>query len=67
MIAPPINPSDIPNAFPIPSNAIPIVAMVDQELPDAKETMAQIIQVATRNIFGFRIVSRNKSWQGRYR
>ena len=44
MIAPPINPSDIPNAFPIPSNAIPIVAIVDQELPDAKETMAQLIE-----------------------
>ena len=55
MIAPPTNPSEIPNALPIPSNAIPIEPMVAQELPDAKETMAQIIQVATRNIFGFRI------------
>ena len=53
-MAPPISPSEIPNAFPIASKAIPIVAMVDQELPVAKEMIAQIIEVATRNIFGFR-------------
>ena len=32
-----------PNAFPIPINAIPIVAEVDQLLPVAKATMALII------------------------
>ena len=54
-MAPPINPSEIPNAFPIPNKAIPMVAMVDQELPLANETIAQTIQVATRKTFGFNI------------
>ena len=41
--APATIPISKPNAFPIPINAIPIVAEVDQLLPVAKATMALII------------------------
>ena len=37
IIAPAINPIGKPSAFPMPNNAIPIVAIVLQELPVAKE------------------------------
>ena len=39
------------------SVTIPTVAIVDHELPDARETIAHIIHAATRNILGFRICS----------
>ena len=51
-IDPAIKPSEIPNAFPIPINAIPIVADVVQELPVATETIIQMRQEAIKNIFG---------------
>ena len=57
MIAPPISPWLKPRAPPIPSIAIPIVAIVDQLLPVAKETTAQTTQVANRKIVGFKISS----------
>jgi hypothetical protein len=52
LIAPPVNPILIPNAVPIPSIAIPIVAIVDQLLPVARETIEHIIQLANKNIDG---------------
>ena len=52
IIVPATKPSDIPKAFPIPNKAIPTVAIVDHELPEAKDTTAQMIHVATRNILG---------------
>ena len=55
IIDPATKPWDIPNTSPIPISAIPIVAIVDQELPEAKETMAHIIQEAKRKISGLRI------------
>jgi hypothetical protein len=55
IIAPTTNPSEICRASPIPKRAIPTVAMVDHELPDARETIAHIIHAATRNILGFKI------------
>ena len=55
IIAPPIKPSEIPNAVPIPSIAIPIVAIVDQLLPVERETIAQIIQHANRKMEGLKI------------
>ena len=55
IIAPPIKPSEIPKAVPIPSIAIPIVAIVDQLLPVANETIAQTIQQAKRKIDGLSI------------
>ena len=55
IMAPPIRPLLIPSALPIPKRAIPTVAIVDHELPEAKETIAQMIHAANRNIFGFRI------------
>ena len=45
----------ISRASPIPNKAIPTVAIVDQELPEAKDTIAQIIQDANKKILGFRI------------
>ena len=53
MMAPATIPSEISRALPIPNKAIPTVAMVDHELPDASETMAQIKQLANRKILGF--------------
>ena len=55
IIDPAIKPSEMPRTLPIPNNAIPTVAMVDHELPDANETIAQIIQDAKRKISGFKI------------
>ena len=52
-----MRPSEIPITFPIPINAIPTVAIVDQELPEASETIAQIIQEAKRKKSGFNIFS----------
>ena len=40
--------SDIPIAFPIPNKATPIVAIVDQELPVAKATIALTMQAAIK-------------------
>ncbi len=54
MIAPATIPSLISRAFPIPSNAIPIVATVDQELPVAIDTSALIITEANKKIVGFK-------------
>ncbi len=54
-MAPATNPSEIPNALPIPNKAIPMVAMVDHELPVATETIAHIIHAATKKIVGFNI------------
>jgi len=36
----------------MPNNAIPTVAIVDHELPDANETTAQIRHVANKKILG---------------
>ena len=55
MIDPPIIPTLIPNAWPIPKRAIPMVAIVLHELPVAKLTIAVIIAVTNRNIYGFNI------------
>ena len=55
IIAPAINPIGKPRAFPIPNNAIPIVAIVLHELPVAKDTIAEIIAVANKKKFGFNI------------
>ncbi len=55
MIAPATNPSDMPKVFPIPKRAIPIVAIVDQELPVEIETMALTTQAANRKMVGFNI------------
>ena len=43
MIAPAVQASDTPRACPIPSRATPIVAIVVQELPESKDTKAQIM------------------------
>ena len=48
IIAPAIQPSLKPCAFPIPISAMPIVAMVVHELPVMTDTTAQIMQVDTR-------------------
>ena len=56
IIAPAVSPAEIPNAVPIASSAIPIVAMVDQELQVARDTIAQIMQEAKRKISGLKIV-----------
>src|SRR5690554_1951301 len=53
MIAPATIASFIPKAFPIPNKAIPIVAIVDQELPVATLTIEQTIVVVKRNKLGF--------------
>ena len=55
IIAPPINPNGNPIAVPIPSRAIPNVAIVLHELPVAIDTIAVIIAVANKNILGFNI------------
>ena len=53
--APAVIPTSIPSVFPIPINAIPIVADVVQELPVAIDIIAQIITQAARNIVGLSI------------
>ena len=55
IIAPATRPFDIPKALPIPNRAIPTVAIVDQELPEASETIAHMMAAATRKILGFSI------------
>ena len=52
MIAPAIHPSSYPCALPIPSRAIPMVAMVVHELPVITDTIAQITQVETKKKVG---------------
>ena len=52
MLAPAIHPASNPCAFPIPSKATPMVAMVVQELPVMTETMAQMRQQDAKNIWG---------------
>ena len=54
-IAPAISPSEIFNALPTPTNAIPMVADVVQELPVAIDTIIEIIQAANKKILGFKI------------
>ena len=51
-MAPAIQPSSNPCACPIPKRAIPIVAIVVQELPVMTETIAQITQVDVRKKLG---------------
>ena len=55
MTAPAVIPAEIPKAFPIPINAIPMVAEVVQELPVAIDTKAQMIRQAAKNMLGFKI------------
>ena len=55
IIAPAVRPFEISKALPIPNRAIPTVAIVDQELPEANETIAHMMAAATRKIFGFSI------------
>ena len=57
IIDPAIIPSENPIDFPIPKRAIPIVAIVDHELPEAMDTIAQIMQEANKKISGFNIFS----------
>ena len=57
MIAPAITPSLNPSAFPMPSRATPMVAIVVQELPIISDTNAQITQAVTRNILGLIILT----------
>ena len=49
-MAPATTPSGSPNALPIPTKAIPIVAAVVHELPVARETTALTTTAAKRNI-----------------
>lgn len=56
IIVPAICGVGIPRPVPTPIKAIPTVPAVVQELPVARETIAQIIQVAIRNIAGDRIL-----------
>ena len=49
MIAPAIIPAGISMLNPIPIPATPTVAIVDQLLPIAKDTMAHIIAIVTKN------------------
>ena len=53
--APAIIPEGSPNAFPIPINAIPTVADVDQLLPVANEITVQINTQAGRKKLGLAI------------
>lgn len=55
MIAPAIQPVSKPCASPIPIKAIPIVAMVVQELPVITDTIQQIRQVDTKKKLGWMI------------
>ena len=55
MIDPPIRPIGRPIAVPIANRAIPTVAIVLQELPVESDTIAVIIAVANKNIFGLSI------------
>ena len=57
MIAPATSPSLNPSAFPMPSRATPIVAIVVQELPIINETRAQMTQAVKRNTFGLIILT----------
>ena len=55
IIEPATIPSFIPIALPIPISAIPIVAMVDHELPVASETIEHITTEANRKMPGLSI------------
>ena len=55
MIAPAIQPVSKPCASPIPIKAIPIVAMVVQELPVITDTIQQIRLVDTKKKLGWMI------------
>ena len=57
IIAPAIIPSLNPCAFPMPSKATPIVAIVVHELPTVTETNAQITHAVRRNTFGLMILT----------
>ena len=54
-MAPAIQPGENPNAVPMPSKAIPIVAMVVHELPVSTETNAQMMHAANKNAVGWMI------------
>ncbi len=51
-MAPATNPTGMLIAIPIPIKATPTVPAVDQELPVERDTMAQMMQVVTRNTAG---------------
>ena len=53
IMAPAIQPSSKPCAFPIPIRAIPMVAMVVHELPVITEINAQMMQVDARKKLGW--------------
>ena len=55
--APAIIPVGIPKALPIPTNAIPTVAEVVQELPVAIEIIAEMTTEAGKKIDGFKTCS----------
>ena len=55
IIAPATNPSEIPSTWPMPIRAIPTVAIVDHELPEASDTIAQIKHDAIKKYSGFKI------------
>ena len=55
IIDPATNPSEIPSTWPIPIRAIPTVAIVDHELPEASDTIAQIQHDAIKKYSGFKI------------
>ena len=57
IIAPAIKPVFISIAWPMPSKATPIVAIVVHELPVASEIIALTMQAANRNMVGFNILS----------
>jgi hypothetical protein len=52
MMAPAVHAVLMPSASLMPSKATPIVATVVHELPDSKETKAQMTQALTRKNWG---------------
>lgn len=55
MMAPAIHPSENPCALPMPSRAMPMVAIVVYELPVITDTKAQIMHVEARKKLGWMI------------
>ena len=55
MMAPAVHPSSNPRARPMPSRAMPMVAMVVQEEPVMSETMALMIQAENRKMMGWMV------------
>ena len=56
MMAPAVHASDMPNAWPMPNSATPMVAIVVHELPDSSDTKAQMAHALTRKNCGDRIL-----------